>query len=213
MDTSTRHFGLALVAALCLHGLLLVQKLAFKEPSRLSQKPLSVTMLKQDLSEPRPKAKLPKERETFEIIEKAVKPSPTSIKADQVIVVSPSTNRAEPRVTIQTSTQSTSFKRWLNSETENFTGKNPDSINGFEKTFEPPTAYQSPEELSPYHRKSVPRGSTLFDTEYKGKTTCVAKNINLLDITAGPSFVFKDCTSRKKFDLKLNRPNNGWSDR
>jgi hypothetical protein len=49
MTTSVRHFSLALIAALCLHGLLLVQKLAFKEISPIRGKPLTVTMLKQKI--------------------------------------------------------------------------------------------------------------------------------------------------------------------
>jgi hypothetical protein len=132
-----------------------------------------------------------------EVIERTDKPSPVPIKLDEILVVSPSTNDAGPRITIQASPHSTSFKRWLSSETESFIGQNPSSIIDFDTTFKQPTAYQSPAELSPYHRKSIPRGSTTFDVEYKGKTTCLAKNINLLDITAGPSFVAKDCTSEK----------------
>jgi hypothetical protein len=80
-------------------------------------------------------------------------------------------------------------------------------------TFEESIQYQSPEELSPSNPKSMLRGSTTFITESKEKRTCMVRNINLLDIASGPNFVAKDCTPEKKFDLKLNQPNNGWSKR
>lgn len=211
MTTSTRHFAFALIAALCLHGLLLAQKLVFSEVALNKQSTLKVTMLKQetDTLEPVPRSKLaPK---TADVTQQTIKPASPSIKLDEVIVSSNSTDVT--RITIQTSLQSTSFKQWLSSETEIHINQNPSSVADFDTTFEESIPYLSPEELSPYNPKSITRGSTTFVTEHKGKKTCMVKNINLLDISAGPSFVAKDCTPEKKFDLKLNRANNGWSQR
>ncbi|MBL4670680.1 MAG: hypothetical protein JKX81_00360 [Arenicella sp.] len=199
---ATRNFSFALIAALCLHGLLLAQKLAFREAVQNKQSSLRVTMLKQETDQAEPDVK-----------QQAIKPASPSIKLDDVIAVKPSNSNDVARIAIQTSPQSTSFKRWLSSETETFIRQNPDSMANFDTTFEESIPHQSPKELSPYHPKSISRGNTTFATEHKGKRTCMVRNINLLDISAGPSFVAKDCTTEKKFDLKLNRPNNGWSQR
>jgi hypothetical protein len=211
MATSTRNFTFALIAALCLHGLLLAQKLAFREVAQNKQSTLKVTMLEQEIDqlEPVPRSKLAPQ--PADLTQQTSKPASPSIKLDEVIVSSNSTDVT--RITIQTSPQSTSFKRWLSSETETHIRQNPSSVANFDMTFEKSILYQSPEELSPYNPKSTPRGSTTFVTEHKGKRTCMVKNINLLDISAGPSFVAKDCTPENKFDLKLNRANNGWSQR
>ncbi len=213
MATSTRNFAFALIAALCLHGLLLAQNLAFRQIEQRQRSPLKVTMLKPQIDQPEPELKSPVSQQTGEARQLAVNAVVPPITFDQVIVTKPSIDNDVSTIVIQTSPQSTSFKRWLSSETETYTHQNPSSIADFDTTFEEPKRYQSPTELSPYNPKSTPRGSTTFVTEQKGKRTCMVKNINLLDISAGPSFVAKDCTPEKKFDLKLNRANNGWSQR
>jgi len=54
MGISTRNFGLALVAAALFHGLLLAQKLVFKNAPASSKVPLRVTIFKEESPEPTP---------------------------------------------------------------------------------------------------------------------------------------------------------------
>jgi hypothetical protein len=213
MATSTRNFAFGLIAALCLHGLLLAQNLAFRPIEQRQENLLTVTMLKQQIDQPEPELKSAVSQQTGEVIQHAVNSVAPPITFDQVIATKPSTDNDVSTIVIQTSLQSTSFKRWLSSETETYIHQNPSSITNFDTTFDVSKPYQSPTELSPYNPKSIPRGRTTFVTEHKGKRTCMVKNIDLLDISAGPSFVAKNCTVEKKFDLNLKRANNGWSQR
>lgn len=128
----------------------------------------------------------------------------------QDILVVEQNKQPEPRTKIETSVSSTSFRAWLETETQTFTTTNPESVAKFDDTFSPEPIYISPRELSPYNPKSVPRGSTTFKTELNGKVTCKAKILDMLDVSAGPSFTAKDCTPPKKFELNLAKPNNGW---
>lgn len=204
MATSTRNFALALIAAVCLHGLLLVQKLSFKEIAQNKETRLKVIMLTQDVNQPESDLGLLAEKTEENVTQESAKASTAATKLNQIIVVNRSIDSDSNTISIQTSPQSNSFKRWLKSETDSFIRQNPDSIANFDTTFDESKPYQAPKELAPGNPKSIPRGSTTFVTQQKGKRTCMVKNLNLLDITAGPNFVAKDCTPEKKFTLNLN---------
>jgi len=203
MATPTRYFALALIAALCLHGLLLVQNISFNDFAQNKETWLKVTMLTQDLNHPGTDIELLAERPKENVMQEPVNSTSSDTKLDQIIVDNRSVENGSKRITIQTSAQSNLFKYWLKSETEEFARQNPDSIANFDTTFNESKPYQAPKELAPDNPKSIPRGSTTFVTQKKGKKTCMVKNLNLLDITAGPSFVAKDCTPEKKFILNL----------
>ena len=213
MATPARNLVLALIAALCLHAALFVPMLVFKKITLIKQQSLRVTILQQELRQPSPKIELPIEQQNVDLVAKTTSPPRPIVSLEDVIAVSASTNSAEPRIRIQTSQQSRFFQNWLKSETTVFTNRQPDSVASFDKTFEVPSPNETPKGLSPYNPKAVPRGGTTFATELRGKRTCFVKDMNLLDITVDAMLVSKDCTPEKEFDLKLNQPNNGWSDR
>lgn len=218
MGTSMRNLGLALIMALLLHVFILAQELALESTvanySLAKEKPLTVKFLveKAEVQALEPTIDNVK-NQNQEVLPSQVELNPPTVNADDLIVASKPSKTTEPPTVVQTSPQTTVFKNWLKSETNSFSNENPDSVGEFDQTFSAPLRYESPEELSPFHRDSVPRGSTTFDQEYKGKITCVAKIIDMLDISAQPSYTASDCSRKKKFDLKFNQPNNGWSDR
>lgn len=212
-STSARNLGLALISALCLHAVLLAQKLVFKEVYAEKKQRLTVTMHEQEVSQPEPQKQLLTEQHTADLIEKVIKPTFSALKLDGLMVVAHPAINQQPRIAIQTSRRSNLFKNWLKSETDRFSSQNLNAVSSFDKTFEASLLNQSPKELSPYNPKAVPRGDTIFATELKGKRTCFVKDMNLLDITVGAMFISKGCTPKKKFDLKLNQSNNGWSNR
>ncbi len=207
MGSSKQNVGLALIAALFVHGLLLAQKLVFKEPPVSSSEPLRITILEEKDSEPsvEPQA----DNTPVEVN----KPVAVPEIVDELIVATKPSTQAEPRIVVQTSPHSRLFKNWLQTETDNFTNQNPDAVDEFDQTFDEPLPYESPKELSSSNPKSYLKGSTTFKVEDNGRRTCLVKIIDLLDVSASPSYTSRDCTPEKKFDLKLNQPNNGWSDR
>ena len=204
MATSTRNFALALIAAVCLHGLLLVQKISFKEIAQNKETRLKVTMLTQAENQLKPDPSLLVEKTKDNVMQEPVRANTPVTKLSQIIVANRPIDSDSNSISIHTSPQSNLFKQWLKSETDSFIRQNPDSIVSFDTTFDQPKPYQAPKELTPGNPKSIPRGSTTFVTRQKGKKTCMVKNYNLLDITVGPSFVAKDCTPEKKFILNLN---------
>jgi len=131
---------------------------------------------------------------------------------DLIIATKPSADVQE-KIVIQTSPQSTQFKRFLDSETDRYIKQNPGLIGEFDQTFNPLPGYESPKELAPGHPESIPRHRTDFAQEANGKRTCLLKVPNLLNVHAGPNYVSKDCTREKEFELDLNKPNNGWTER
>ena len=225
MGASSRNLTLALTAAALLHVFILSRTLLAPEFPSLQKKTLTVTIFEEKLQQPEPEPEQAKEAPAEEPIKDIVEPTPLLPSAeaepnpeavpiaDDLVVATKPAKESEAIVMIQISSQSTLFKRWLKSETDSFANQAPESVGKFDQTFEATPVYESPEELSPYRRNSVPRASTTFKTEYKGKRTCYVKDMNLLDISASPLLVTKDCTVEKKFDLQLNQPNNGWADR
>jgi len=59
----------------------------------------------------------------------------------------------------------------------------------------------------------IPVRSIEYVTEVNGKRTCYVRVANLLDAGGSDNWVGTACTPQKKFDVKLNQPNNGWADR
>ena len=217
MGTSTRNLSLALIAALSVHFLVLTQILVFQTPLAVNQKPIAVNLqaideeqeVEQPIQEPEP------EPEPIEKVQEPLEPEPSqpTITSEDVIVASKPSIDSEPEVVVQASLQSNTFKRFLKSETDRYTSQNSDSVGEFDQTFKAPDPYGSPEELSPYNGNPVLKGNGVFAVEQKGKRTCYVEDFNLLDISASSAYVPKDCTPKKKFDLKLNQLNNGWSER
>lgn len=209
MDASTRNLSLAAIAAALLHVLLLVQAMSVREDRYFQEQPLTVSLFEERINrESEPEAK-----ET-EVSPEVVQPSPSPPQVDKLIIATKPDKEAAPRVVIQTSQKSTQFKNWLKSETDSFSSQNPDSIGVFDNTFAAPAPYKSPEELSVFSPNPTDvRNRGDFMTEDNGKRTCYVRTFDLLDISSSPEIVSKDCTPTKKFELKLNQPNNGWADR
>ncbi|MFT6406857.1 MAG: hypothetical protein ACJAQ6_000267 [Arenicella sp.] len=206
MGTSPRNLGLALTAALALHAFLLAQTVVIAAYTKADEKPLTVTLLAAPKKAKTPEP-APLESNTKEIAKPVLQPRKIiAIKPKQVIVA---TKPSDPKILVHISPSRASFQRWLKSETGQFSQESPSSVAEFEQTFDAPSLYKSPTELSPYKGNPAVRGRTGFATEYKGRRTCYVKILNLTDISASPSFTSEDCTLEKKFDLKLNQPNNG----
>lgn len=150
--------------------------------------------------------------------EEQVKPEPTPSAKQRVISEiltvkeEPKQLAAQPRIKV--SPNSNEFRRFLRSETDSYIEKNPGTVQGFDRTFEIAPVEDYAQELSPYHSDSIPKGGNNdFAVAQDGRVTCVVRTLNMLDVTASPNFVSKDCTPKEKFELDLNKPNNGWMDR
>ncbi len=209
MEASTRNLSLAAIAAALLHVLLLVQAKSVSKDRYFQEQPLTVSLFEERINrEPEPEA-----QET-EVSPDVVQPSPSPPQVDKLIIATKPDKEAAPRVVIQTSQESALFKNWLKSETDTFSNQNPESVGEFDQTFTVPAPYQSPEELSIFSPNPTDvRNRGDFMTEDNGKRTCYVRTTDLLDISSSPAVVSKDCTPAKKFELKLNQPNNGWADR
>ena len=162
--------------------------------------PVAQTQAKEDLETP----------PTKPLNEKTINEKP---KLQEDMVVAKPSTQSEPTVKVEATVTSTSFKAWLEHDTQTFTSSNPGALDKFDKTFSPEPIYTSPPELSPDNPQSRPARSTTFKVEKNGRRTCMARIINMLDVSAQDSFTAKDCTPPKKFELDMKKPNNGWMDR
>jgi hypothetical protein len=213
MGASARNSSLAVTAAILFHALLLTQNLVSEEQQVLAERSLTVSLFEEYVEPPKPDRII--EDQAVTETEPAV-PRPKVIPPpfEKFIVATKPGNEPEPRVEVQTSPHSTSFKNWLQSETEGFTAQNPNAVYDFDQTFEaPPPPVDNSEEFSANNRQNIPRGSGVFILENDGKITCGLKIDSLLSGVNSSSYVYKDCTPKAKFDLQLNQPNNGWADR
>lgn len=226
MGKSARNISLAVVSAVLFHVLLLTQKLVFREHAYQEEKPITVTISEQELSPP-PEPVI----EILPILEpqqvdvepepEVDEPEPNLLNADELIVATKVEKMPQPRAVIQTSEQSGSFRRWLNSETASFARQNPGSIGSFDQTFVAPAPNEESNEFTVYNRENIPtrdsRGTGEFIIEKNGKRTCGLKVDSLLSSDSqganGSAYFYRDCTPKKKFDLKLGQPNNGWTQR
>ena len=214
--SSRKNLVIGVCVAILVHAVLLSSSISRTKLKPNTEKQINVTLLEEPaLDEATLDEIEPSNDIQPEIVEnnpgiEPIEPITEKPQALQDILVD---NQPEPRDKIQTSVSSTQFKAWLETETRTSLTKNPETVDQFDTTFLPKPRYISPPELSPDNPKSVPRGSSLFDIEKDGKVTCVAKTLNLLDISAEPGFTFKNCTGTKKFELDMAKPNNGWTQR
>ena len=216
----------AFCLALLLHTLFLSRTwLPSSDSSTAIEKPLSVLLIK-DTEEPDLKPE--SQEEVIEPIEE--RPAPEKNIEEhlvntpkeeleptvEIIVDQASSEDKESKIEvtqIQTSLNSRSFSRFIESETKNYAEEAPESVSKFDKTFAPQQYYKSPEELNPLSPKYTKPTRTDYAIERNGKRTCLLRIVNMLDITKGDSFVAQDCTPEKKFELDLNKPQNGWTKR
>jgi len=156
----------------------------------------------------------PKEPQALTPASKApIEPTSSNLPTD-IIVAQPAEASDQTSTKLQLSINSKEFRRFIESETERNANEAGKSIADFNQTFETAPLEGYAEELSPYHSDSIPKGGNNdFAVAKDGRVRCFVRTLNLLDGTAGANFVSKDCTPKKKFDLKLNQPNNGWSNR
>ena len=213
----------ALVAAILLHASLLLITRTIGNGPRV-EPPLSVTLIKEHAPDTAEETHQPPIEEPISSVEPEpveepqpnrepqptiTKPPHTPVIASDILVDTRQSKNSQEKPNIQVSTQSESFKKWLALETDSFANKNSESVGKFNQSFKASPAYQSPEELSPFQGNPSFGGSTDYVTEYKGKRTCHLEIINLLDVSGSPTFITKDCTPPKKFELNLKQPNNG----
>jgi len=229
MSSSVRNLSLAAGAALAIHLLLLALRIVSSPLLSNEEIPITVNLKLDEVKEPpidEPESEPPEAEQTPEpIVEQTIEPIAEAVSVpepraekpevnaqDLIIATKPSADVQE-KILIQTSPQSTQFKRFLDSETERFIQQNPDLIGAFDQSFEPPPVEESPIELASGNTQSISRGRNAYATESNGRRTCGVKTLNLLDIHASPTYVGADCTPEKKFVLELNKPNNGWTER
>lgn len=109
---------------------------------------------------------------------------------------------------------SQSFKNFLMQESDPSLKKNQQQLDVFNQSFELPAPGAAAEQPSQRTLVSHLSKTGVGMTEDKhGNRTCYALLHNMLDATAGPMILSKDCTPPKKIELDLNKPNNGWMER
>lgn len=166
--------------------------------------------VKEELAPVNQKVVKPEQAHKMPQAEAKVEVSPSRVSTD-IIVAKPSNQDSGK---LQLSLNSKEFRRFLKSETERNSSEAAESIANFNQTFETAPTQEYAEELSPYHADSIQKGGNNdFALARDGRVTCVVRTLNMLDVTASPNYVGKDCTPEKKFELKLNQPNNGWTNR
>ena len=229
MKTPKYSVYLAFIAAMLLHASLLLITRTIGNGPRV-EPPLSVTLIKEHAPETPEETRQPSIEEPISSVEPEpveepqpnrepqpikepqptiTKPTHTPVIASDILVDTRQSKNSQEKPNIQVSTQSESFKKWLALETDSFANKNSESVGKFNQSFKARSVYQSPKELSPFQGNPSFGGSTDYVTEYKGKRTCHLEIINLLDASGSPTFITKDCTPPKKFELNLKQPNNG----
>ncbi len=215
---------IAFIAASLVHLWLFTQLELFSgihAPAIIVYKELTVSLIpEQPNLEPEQQDPMQIDKNAIESIQKQKTPTP---RADSKVDVTPTritddliVAKASSQTTdkLQLSLNSKEFRRFLKSETERNSKQAQESIANFNQSFEAPPLQDYAEELSPYHADSIQKGGNNdFALAQDGKVTCGVRTLNMLDVTASPNYVFKDCTPDEKFDLKLNQPNNGWTNR
>lgn len=215
MSTSVRNLSLAIAAAMFVHLLVLAQRLTVHAPLfSVEETPITVSIQTEDASEQpiddvESESDTEQKQDAEEIVEQALSPKEPKVKTVDLIIATKPSASLQEKIVIQALPHGNQFKRFLNSEGERYVSENPDSVSEFDKTFNAKSRYESPEELAPSHPESIPRGRTDFAQESNGRRTCLLKVLNLIDIHASSNYVSKPCTPKKKFELKLNQPNNG----
>ncbi len=228
MGTSVRNFSLAFAGALLCHGILLLQKRSAQESEQQLEKSLTVAFLVEKRDDIQPEETPPPEQEPPVIKEPpkeevldSTQVDPRNSLIDESVRITGPTDELETNIQIQTTPQSLVFRNWLETETKNFARHNPEAVGHFDKTFYTPPPPIESDEFSVYNKENFPtqdsRGTGEFILEKDGKRTCGLKIDSLLSSDSkganGSDYVYADCTPNKEFDLKLNQPNNGWTNR
>jgi len=222
---------IAFIAAVLLHLILLTRAGIIGDSSRLitaASKELTVSLVREEsVVKPEINHQAAVDQVSTELVNR-----PTSVSSVEVVEENTSTNTAiatdiivtqqaessdQDPAKLQLSINSKAFRRFLKSETDNYIQQNPESITKFGRGFEAEPLPEESNEFTLDNRANIPRGSGMFILKKEGRETCGAKIDSILSAdsqgASGSSYVFKDCTPKKKFDLKLNQPNNGWSSR
>ncbi|MEM7360428.1 MAG: hypothetical protein AAF431_15130 [Pseudomonadota bacterium] len=137
----------------------------------------------------------------------------TQPKVNQPVVVAQPYDKSTSSVRIP-SVHSQAFENFLQQETQAQIERNQEQLQMFDQSFASP-GIRAPAE--PTSRRTLVRhlsrtGVGMTEDE-KGNRTCYALMHNMLDATAAPAILGKDCTPPRKFELDLEKPNNGWMDR
>lgn len=212
---------LALLGAVVLHLALLLIQFSFELQTLDADNELSITLLNEQpvekLETPKPRKQEPKKQEPKkQELDKpstnprsSIQPRPAPT-IDNVIVAQPSDQKNEqPKVSLNLSTNSDQFKKFLRNETDSYTSANPESLESFEQTFTPSTTAVT--EVSPSSKSSqrqMRRTGVGMSQDKNGKRTCFAQIPGLNSDFETPQLLSKDCTPPKKFNLDLDKPRN-----
>jgi len=120
---------------------------------------------------------------------------------EEAVIVSQTTEEKEDSIHVP-SIHSKNFKNFLRLENESSLQANAEQVDIFNQSFEAPAVGTTPEKtherILARHLSRVGVGMT---EDEKGRRTCYALIHNMLDISAGPSVLSRDCTPAKKFEL------------
>ncbi len=200
--------------AVLTHALLITTTLQTSKPVTRSAHTVSVTLLKEEQEEDRAPKEEPSSADD-QVAQQAKEFADTDVVSEiEVGDEGPEPTLETPKVRIQTSISGDLLKKFVQSETRRYQKKNPASVSQFSNTFIKTVEKVEEIELDSREARAYIRGTSNFATQDKhGNRTCYGKIENFQDITAGPSYVANDCTPLKKFELNLNKPNNGWMNR
>jgi len=207
-DRGSHTMLIALAAAVLVHVLVLTVKLTFKEPPSTRSLALNI-QLREELIEKKEQIveqEQPKQQPSPK--EETVAPRPP-IPND--IIVTEKSVEDSPTPKLQLQINSDEFQRFLHRETRTHSDAKPQTIDRFSLTFEESVEQKNILTNDSIKARAQIRSHGNFSTQDKdGKRTCYAQIFDLLDTIEGaPSYTTRDCTPEKKFDLKLNEPNNG----
>lgn len=200
---------IALAMAALAHIAVLAVKFSYQQVASSTESIISVQLI----SEPEEdKEEIETAKPVHSTKPKPNQETPLPIPRD-IIVAKPSTETAaEPKLKLQTN--SDQFKRFLQQETDNYRVDNPQTVTEFSQTFEQSIIEDTSMVNDTPEARAQLRGIGVFAKQDKqGNRTCYGQIFNMLDVSAAPSYVGKDCTPEKKFELNMNKPNNGWMDR
>ena len=158
------------------------------EPTLLEEKP-QVTQS--------PEPQLKEERETADI------------RKEKPEIVLQTSEKKEKSISVP-SLDSKEFESIINEINELSIQNNPEQLEKFNHSFEPPKtdspAQRNSEVEFSQHLRSAGVGMIINED---GSRTCYALIQNPWDVAAQPSVLSRDCTPKKKFKLDLNAPHNG----
>jgi len=209
VESQKRSLLIAGALAICSHLLLISVDIATNRNIKKTTETLRVTLIREVDEPPNPEATDPEtttaDKQTVDEVLATNSPSsdPT-----------PTSNSA-----LQTSVTSLEFKGFIQRETESYRSANPQTVATFSESFKDAAKEENVVPFNTQQARAQARRVGVFMSEDKdGNRRCGAYVAQLL--SGGGSaegmpatFVGKDCTPKKKFELKLNNPNNGWMNR